>query len=187
MNKLSGFVWENCERERAAEQQTLQGKPNPANTPVLRWKGCPGSLRMPVPAKPARSPLPLTLHLGSMLLMDPSSSSDGFGGIPPPSRSFMLLYTSHWPGARFTPNITAACLSPYFITSFQAKPIPHSFPPPITDTNPKHLRLLQLLPLCELVRSYFHTHTTTKTDWLKTTHYCVPPRLTLRYKPVSVK
>lgn len=90
MNKLSGFVWEKDERERAVEQKTLQGNPNLANTPVLHWKGLHSTARTP-----ARSPLPLTLHLELMLVTGLSSSSNSFGGMPPPSRSSVLLYTSH--------------------------------------------------------------------------------------------
>lgn len=130
MNKLSGSVWETDERERAVEQKTLQGNPNLANTPVLRWKGLHSTSRTA-----ARSPLPLTLHLELMLVTGLSSSSNGFGGMPPPSRSSVLLYASHWPGAHFIPNTTTSCLWPYSITGFQMKPAPHSFPPPVTDTN----------------------------------------------------
>lgn len=80
-------------------------------------------------------------------------------------------------GGAFHPIRTAAC-PPANRTH------PAQLPPPITDTNSKHLRLLQLpsLLLGELVRRDFDTLTTTKT-----THYCVPPQLTSPCKPVYVK
>lgn len=94
MNKPSSFVWEKDQREGAEEQKTLQGNGNLATTPFPHWKGLHST-----PRTPARS-IPSALHLDLMLITDVSSCSDGFGGMPPPKRWFVLLYASQGPGAQ---------------------------------------------------------------------------------------